>query len=143
MASKERFKNYTAIQLATNVDFISWVKWPDDAGDLFWKEFINQYPLQNAAIIKAKAIVSKMHIVQPSPNEDNAEKSWQEIVQKIEAENSYGYQRTISIYKKWMAAAAVFILLMGGVAYFLLQNRSADNIVINTVNKPLNDIAPG
>lgn len=143
MASKEKFKNYTAIQLATYVDFISWVKWPDEASNLFWKDYLEKYPLQKNAMYRAKAIVSKMHIVQPPLNKDDAEKTWQAIVQKIEAENITEYPRTISIYRKWMAAAAVFIILMGGAAYFVLQNRSSDNIAINTTEKLPNDIAPG
>src|SRR5690606_35079994 len=127
-----KFKNYTTIQLATNVDFISWVKWPDVADNLFWEEYIKQYPFQEATVLKAKAIVSKMHIVQPSLNEHNAENTWEKIVKEIEAENAPEYPRTISIYRDWMVAAAIFIFLMGGAAYFLVQNRSADNLVVNT-----------
>lgn len=143
MASKEKFKNYTAIQLATDVDFISWVKWPDEANDLFWKDYINQFPSQESAVLKAKAIVSKMHIVQPPLNGDDAEKSWQMIIRKIEAETATQYPRTISMYRKWMAAAAVFLFLMGGAAYFILQDRNTENTAINPTKITTNDIAPG
>lgn len=143
MPSKEKFKNYTAIQLATDVDFISWVKWPDEAGNLFWEEYIKNYPSQKAAFEKARTIVSKMHIVHPSLNEHNAENTWEKIVKEIEAEIAPETPRTISIYRNWMVAAAMFIFLVGGATYFLLQNRSADNLVVNTPANISYDIAPG
>ncbi|MEO6681256.1 MAG: FecR domain-containing protein, partial [Ginsengibacter sp.] len=143
MLQKEKFKNYTAIQLATDVDFVSWVKWPDEASNLFWKEFIKKYPYQEAAVLKARGIIDKMHIVQPALNETASENTWQEIVHKIEAENAKKYPLSISIYKKWMAAADVILFMMGGAAYFLLQNSTADKLVRNSLVIPTNDIAPG
>lgn len=146
MISVDKFEDYSAIQLATEPAFISWVKCPDKASDIFWKEYINKYPLQVDIVQKAKVIVDSMHIVQPIIDETTGEETWDEIRKQVDQESFRKSHQPLINIRKWIAAAAIFIVFLGGVSYFLIFNKTSNKIA-GTVNlsqqNSKNDVAPG
>src|SRR5688500_5587856 len=83
MHSHEQYAHFTAIQLAGDVDFITWVKFPDERSDAFWREFLEKYPGQSSILKKAEGIVHEMQVVTEPIHEERAEQIWSTIHQEI------------------------------------------------------------
>jgi ferric-dicitrate binding protein FerR (iron transport regulator) len=146
MIPVDKFAGYSAIQLATEATFISWIKCPHKASDIFWKEYINKYPLQADVVQKAKIIVDKMYIVQPIMDATISEETWEKIKNQVDQEPFKKSHQSLIKIRRWMTAAAIFIAFLGVGSYFLIFNKTS-NKVAGKVNPShqnnKNDIAPG
>ena len=146
MMSVDKFEGYSAVQLATDATFISWIKCPDELNDIFWKEYINKYPLQADIVQKAKSIVNGMHIVRPVNDDTASEETWDKIEKQIDQEYSKKLHQPLMNISRWMVAAAFFIVLIVGASYFLIFNNNSKKIVKTAVSFKQNskdDVAPG
>ncbi len=143
MPSTQSYANYTAIELATDPDFIAWVKYPDHASNLFWDKFLNDYPAQLPVLNRAKAIVNEMKIVQDTMDEQRAMQLWNKIEEKIQPGSSGKKPSSVVSMRKWWMAAAILILLATGSYLFWKKDESPEITKTTTSPTPQNDIAPG
>ncbi len=146
MISVDKFEDYSAIQLATDAAFISWVKCADKANDIFWKEYIDKYPLQADIVQKAKSIVIGMHIVEPLIDEVAGKETWEKIRKQIDQDSFQKLRPPLFSMRRWVAAAAIFIALLASAGYFLIFNKTSDKIAgrVDTSSRiSKNDVAPG
>jgi ferric-dicitrate binding protein FerR (iron transport regulator) len=125
MLTADQFKDYSAIQLATEASFISWVKCPDESNDIFWKEYVEKYPLQEGIVNKATVIVNEMKIVQPDIDAAKKAETWNRINEKISKVPSFKVYKSLNIRR---VAAAVFIIVLGAGGYFIISNKRVDKI---------------
>lgn len=146
MDSVDNYAHHSALQLAMEAAFISWVKWPDPEKDLFWKAYLERYPHQKNNLMKARAIVSEMRVVSEVINERRAMEVWNRISAQIE-EQPMGRRpvKRASFTMSWIRAAAVFIIAVGFAGYFLISRKPIPDVSKTpSYSEPmLNDIAPG
>jgi transmembrane sensor len=142
MMSVERFANYSAIQLATEAAFISWVKCPDADNNLFWSKYLRRYPEQSGQIEKARAIVLQMRVVQEVMDESRAVAVWDNISNQAKhlSAGKVVPGRFRPLYK-WIAAAAILVFVVGGL-WFIVGRDGAETPSI-AVTPKMNDVAPG
>jgi transmembrane sensor len=144
MPTADQFKDYSAIQLATEAAFISWVKCPDESNGIFWKDYVEKYPLQKGIVEKARVIVNEMKIIQPDIDTTQERETWKKISEKITEFPSFKVYKSLNI-RRWVAAAAIFIIVLGAGGYFILH-KTPDKIAKTENILPQNkktDIAPG
>ena len=143
MASVDKYANYTAIELATDAAFISWVKCPDAANDLFWKEYVNRYPSQTTAVDKARILVGEMRLVDEAMEEDRAAIVWNKIVEKIHRlpVESRRANRYVFMGRWWSAAAVVGLIVLG--MWFLISRQPSAIHPEPGLATTAQDISPG
>jgi transmembrane sensor len=143
MPSTQSYANYTAIELATDPDFIAWVKYPDHASILFWDKFLVDYPTQLPVLNRAKAMVKEMKVVNDTMDEQRATQVWNHIEKRIhQAASGKKVSDVVPMRKWWMAAAVLMLLATGG--YFFWKKEEPSAITKTNSNPTLeNDVAPG
>jgi ferric-dicitrate binding protein FerR (iron transport regulator) len=143
MPSTQSYANYTAIELATDPDFIAWVKYPDPVNNRFWEKFIAEYPAQLPALNRARAIVKEMKLVSHTSDEQQAVQVWNKIDQKIQEMPLERKSSGVVSMRKWWIAAAIFLLIATG--GYLFWPRDEEPTMTKTTASPIpkNDIAPG
>lgn len=144
MQKFEKYRDYSAADFATDLDFMLWVKSADHQSDKFWNEVLEQYPFQSETINKAKRIVHAMKVVTHEIDDDAGQKSWGHIAQNIQQQNNGGEKKRVISMRSWLAAASVIAILTAG--YFLFLNKpSEQKVLAKTENKlPVqNDLMPG
>jgi transmembrane sensor len=139
MASVDKYENYSAIELATEAAFIEWVKCPDAARDLFWKEYVERYPLQTTVVAKARTLVSEMRLVNETMQEGRAAIVWDKITEGIHSLPVGA--RVRPLYSRWWAAAAVLVFVVFGL-WFLVGRDKVEQPSVAATPK-VQDIAPG
>lgn len=147
MQKVDSYTNYTAIQLATDAAFISWVKWPTEEKNTFWKTYIQRFPSQSDVVDKARLIVAQMQIGSEKMDERTAIEIWNKIseqIQQLPAGKEHR-QMVYSIKRNWWAAAAVLLLVSLTAVYLFTRQGIKNEIVKREGRKPviLHDIAPG
>ena len=142
MSSTQSYANYSAIELATDPDFIAWVKYPDSASNTFWEKFLAEYPAQLPNLNRARAIVNEMKMIKDNMDEQKAMQVWKKIDEKIqEMPSEEKPSRVVSMRKWWMAAAILLLLATGG---YLFWNKEESQEITKTASPALqNDVAPG
>lgn len=144
MATVEKYQHYTAIQLATDGRFIAWVKFRDEASDLFWKEYLKKYPSQTSVVDKAKAIVNQMRIVQETMEGGQAEAVWDKIDHRVRQMPANKKTSPVAFMGKWWAAAAILLVLATAI-YYLSKNDLPSKTAETTDKQQIfpNDVGPG
>ena len=143
MPSTQSYANYTAIELATDPDFISWVKYPDQASNQFWEKFLADNPAQLPILNRAKAIVNEMKLVEHNMGEQRGVEVWNKIEQKIQIFSSGKKSSSVVSMRKWWMAAAVLLLVATGGYLFWKQEVSPTMTKTTTAPSLQNDVAPG
>jgi transmembrane sensor len=146
MTTVNRYANYTAIQLATDTSFISWIKWPTEANNLFWKEYLQKYPSQSGAVDNAKIIVSEMRIGSEKMDESRANEIWNKISKQLNQLPADKELQPVTYMhrRNWWAAAAV-LLLVSLTGYLFTRQGTKNEIAKNNEREPTHqhDKAPG
>jgi ferric-dicitrate binding protein FerR (iron transport regulator) len=143
MPSTQSYANFTAIELATDPDFIAWVKYPDHASNLFWGKFIVDYPAHLPILNSAKAIVNKMKMREDTMDEQRAMQVWNNIEKGVFQETSGKKGSNVVSMRKWWMAAAVLLLLATGGYFFWKKEETVRIAKTTTSPSHENDIAPG
>ncbi len=62
MRSRSKYINYTAEDFVEDKDFRCWVNTPNEILDLFWSNFMEEFPEKTEPIMQAKQIVEALYI---------------------------------------------------------------------------------
>ena len=143
MPSTQSYANYTAIELATDPDFVAWVKYPDHANTIFWEKFLVDFPAQLPILNRAKAIVREMKMVEDTMDTQQAMQVWNNIEKGIHKAVSDKKTSNVVSMRKWWMAAAILLLLATGGYMFWKKEGSPEITKTNTGPALQNDIAPG
>lgn len=150
------YRDYSAVDLASDDDFMKWVKSPHDDQELsdFWNEWIGKDPEKDAAVKEAKTILAQFQDLPKSENSKS--RLWARIedsIDQLEADEStttidasaWSWRGTLKY-----AAAAVVLLTAGW--FFYGQMGEADvldtlhladvSMVQNPGTKPKSTILP-
>ncbi len=124
----------TAAELATDHDFIQWVKFPTDERTAYWKRFSEEHPDHAAAMAEARHLVLLLSQDQAEdePCDEEAKQVWEQLQYKLsqgtDGESESG--KVVSLWGMgrgawWAAAAAVTVVLASvAVMLYLQQPKS-------------------
>ena len=141
MKSFDKYKNYSEADFASDIDFITWVKFADESSNLFWNRFVEIYPNQKLAVQKAVTIVNAMKVDSDNRNDHAADIVWQRIIDEIHQQVQFKQQKQFKIIRvSLMAAASVVLLLV--LSYFLFLKNNSDTKNTN-IQISKTDVLPG
>lgn len=111
MVMFEKYAGYSVEDFVKDEKFIAWVKFSHPEEDLFWLDFIQNYPGQQETIIHARQIVTHLREASRMPVDQNdVSEIWSKLESTL-AEEGENTGRVLTInWKKWVAAASVILL---------------------------------
>lgn len=107
----KEYQNYTFEDFITDEGFIAWVKYPTDASNAFWKNYIAGHPAQASHIAQAKEAVQQLVIAsRKSAPEKDGSLIWSKLEPSKLASEDTKHKLSIG-WKSWAAAASILIIL--------------------------------
>lgn len=126
------YLTYTAEDLASDEDFLRWVKHPERYPDLesFWKEWLSRHPEKQELVEEARCLVlAVLADDQFFPGAIKQKEIWDRIQASTDTGSSDG---VVPLWHRWYSRAAVFILCLC-VAWWAIERNNA---AINTELQP-------
>lgn len=136
--SHSHYATYTSIDFILDDNFVSWIQHPNAEKIAFWAEFIQEYPAQEKKISEAKFIILHLKVNVENLQPDVVEQIWQNL--QITHQSEFAPQSPkiqpiymLTRYWKSIAASVAFLYLLGGIAYWKLnQNHKTQQILYST-----------
>jgi transmembrane sensor len=117
---KKDYSQFTAIDFAKDVDFLKWVKHPqqDESLNRFWQDWLRHHPTKQEEIDDAKELIYAVLEQKYIPGNAKQREVWHRINETLSqsAQVTYDEQKSIPVWKTWMLKAAS-IVLIGTVAF--------------------------
>jgi transmembrane sensor len=121
----------TAAELATDHDFIQWVKFPTDERTAYWKRFSDERPEHAVAMAEARRLVLLLSQEQAGdePCDKEAQQVWEQLQHSLRQgsgdEGEGG--RVVSLWgmgrSAWWAVAAAVTVVLASVAVLLYRQQ--------------------
>ncbi len=80
------YRQFSAVDLATDSAFINWVQRPDAANSAFWEGYLAQYPDRAEVVAEARHLVAGWQLNAPIPSEGSADEVWMKIQSGLNSE---------------------------------------------------------
>lgn len=111
MVMFEKYAGYSVEDFVKDEKFIAWAKFSDPEEDLFWSDFLRNYPGQQETITHARQIVMNLREAsRMSVDQNDVREIWSKLESAL-AEEGENTGRVFAInWKKWVAAASVILL---------------------------------
>ena len=117
---EDKYKDYSATDLAEDYHFVQWVKYPNDDTIQRWNYWLQQNPQMRSTLNEARALVKSVELP-PYPGLSNSvEHVWNRITATTATEEIPAEIIPLSSRRTWLRWAAAFIgflLVAGGVLY--------------------------
>ena len=88
------YRQFSAVDLATNPAFIAWVTHPNATNSAFWENFLTQNPDRAAVVEAGRQLLLGFHLNPPTPSVGSQKQVWL----KIKAETKLGEDRKPAIW---------------------------------------------
>lgn len=110
---KNIYQNYDAVQLATDEDFIRWVKEPTPDADAAWESWLKEHPHKRAEVEEARVLVNSVQFrpVKPAVDTDQLWKRIQASKEEPAVVRPIGGRRRFLFGIAGAAAAAIALVL--------------------------------
>jgi transmembrane sensor len=122
------FRLFDISDFAMDEDFIRWVNEKKKTDNVFWENWLNQYPGKHMAVAEARRILESIGTEQRVISETEKKGEIAKLMRTIRdhSQEPVIKARVVSIYKKWWLVAAGLLLAVAGTAsYFLLQSKKS------------------
>ncbi|MFL9485678.1 FecR family protein [Chitinophagaceae bacterium LWZ2-11] len=113
------YKSYSVQAFILDADFIAWCKQLPDTDNVYWENFLREYPNQAGKVAEAKSFLQQVHIKDENPTPEQLQRMWN----KIQSANAKSKASILHI--TWMRVAAILILIAsaGIVTYYALNRK--------------------
>lgn len=108
----ERYAGYSVEDFVKDDDFITWVKFSDPEGNLFWSEFLQRYPHKQETVTQARQVV--IHLGEASRvavDKHDAKEIWSKLEPALVEKSGHSGMVFPLNWNKWVAAASVILIL--------------------------------
>ena len=110
------YRQFSAVDLATDPSFIDWVQRPDPTSTAFWEDHLAQEPSHAEVVATARQLVTGWHINQPVPSAGSMNEVWQniqtDIARTTQKRPTIWLNRFVGEHSPYMRYAAVFLGVM-------------------------------
>ncbi|MFD2572687.1 FecR domain-containing protein [Spirosoma soli] len=121
------YREFSAIDLATDPAFIDWVQRPDSTNLAFWETFLAQNPDRAEVVAAARQLVTGWQINTPTASADDMDSVWHKI-QAATTDHTVSSQSRFVInrssYWRWATAASVVLVLLTGGLWFFNKSHT-------------------
>lgn len=132
MTQKNNYHTYSEDDFLADPYFQDWVLKPNAENERFWTSWLMQNPSKQEAIEQARKLLTMLAFSVHEPAEARVRESLSqamEIIDQHEEELSTP-ARKIVLLKRWMAVAALFVLVAGaGTVYYWYHQRPAVQLI--------------
>src|SRR5215831_14173732 len=128
------YKDFGVAEFLLDDDFLDWVKLPTAERDIFWEQFLQEYPGKNEDLEEARTIASHLNFKKDLPASGSEERVWKQILESSRKSPVVSFTKNL-----WWAAAAVLILVAGST---WLLNRQDMVAVQTTLGQIENVVLP-
>ena len=122
-----KYEHYDVWDFVKDEYFLSWVRNGDPEAEKFWKKWLTHHPHKEEDILLARSIASGMQYASDdTPSEKESIEMFETIVkgrQKVQT------QKQITISQYILRYAAVFILGVGMIAFYMYSSQESTPIV--------------
>jgi transmembrane sensor len=123
------FRLYELTDFVMDEDFIRWVHFKSSADDIFWNNWLTQNPSKHLLIAEAKQIVESIRIEQKTIDAGEIRTEVENLLKTIRNEQQpvkpivKPLRHFISLTGKWWRVAAILLLAIAGVYFFVLPRK--------------------
>lgn len=130
MEEKERYRDFIVKDFLCDEYFQDWIVHPNPETSRFWEQWLKKNPEKEADVAAATNILSNLDFKVSRPAPGRAEQSLQKTLAIIDASEAEKLrQRSLLVRISWMwKVAAMLILVVGMLAYFLSATRSMNEV---------------
>lgn len=148
MTNSKDFKDFSEQDFIDHPYFQDWIIAPDEEKNSFWENFLDANPEKKETIEKAKTLLKTITFKESWPTDEQVESSLNRALNVINGKERRTPVHKIStrvrpIYTKWMAAAAILLLVVCGLWFLVGRNKAEQPSVAITTKTKSEDIAPG
>ncbi len=147
MHSHSYYRNFREEEFASDDYFQHWVLTPDDTADVFWKAFLEVYPLQRETVLGARKLVEQLKGSGQQTDALTAEEKTElksVIFKALNLPEQKNDEKKIGDpFRKWGLTAAVALIMLTGTVMLRKpqEERGYTNMVkITTVSKQIQEI---
>lgn len=120
MAVNKKYQTYQLEELLDDRDFIAWILHSTNQQE--WETFLQEHPGLTATVSRARNIVKLLETAGDKPSEEDILRMWRNIDHFDEQMRKRG--KMVALRQIWRyAAVAVVLLTLGGVAFWLANDR--------------------
>jgi ferric-dicitrate binding protein FerR (iron transport regulator) len=145
MTKSKDFKDFSEQDLIHHPYFQDWILSPDEEKDSFWQNFLTEYPEKKQAVENAGNLLKAIAFKESWPAEEKVERSLKDAFHVISTTGKKASARLIpvsgSLYRTWLAAAAVLVLI--AFSWWLVADHNRVKKPSVAVSTRAKDIAPG
>ena len=135
------YANFAIEDFAQDEFFRRWVKQPDSETDVFWSDFLAHYPEKESTVLAARALLNAVAAVQVIPSQEQGRRMWATIEHRVQSENPFvraeePNQHRIGFRWGWLAAAASIAFILGFGWWFIVNQKTADQVTAYSEYQP-------
>lgn len=108
------YYQFNAEDFAADDYFKEWICAPSPETETFWRDFLNEYPERYYQVEEARRLVTGLHVIQQTAQNDSVDAIWNRIQDTIDTTNTESTGRQINWRWVWAAAATLFLVLGAG-----------------------------
>ena len=130
----QQFEHYKAEDLVREPAFIRWVLENDPEAEIFWLQWLQQYPHQQTEVEAARLMLRSINIQEHDPHPEMVDAAIQQIQQIVHGRNPAPVYRLLSRWK--YAAVIAGLLFTAGILYYLSQSTGTNKAVLADDSMP-------
>jgi transmembrane sensor len=118
---EDKYKDYSATDLAADYNFVQWIKNPDSRNDAQWQQWLQKNPQMRSTVNEARLLVRSV----AQPEYPGIQQSIDHVWQRIKSTNAQELpvipetpeRSATPVWWRWAAVFIGFLMLAGGVLY--------------------------
>lgn len=138
MIEDSKYRNYTVEEFVEDEDFRRWVEAPNEILTIYWKQFLEEFPEQEAAVKHARLIVETLLVKEEAPSPEVYKHSLDALKDHLRNKNQQEQKWIQRRRFIWQSAAAVLLIPMLAISVYWL----ASNVFSDSQSQMVNYIVP-
>jgi ferric-dicitrate binding protein FerR (iron transport regulator) len=110
---KREYIYFTAVDFAKNVEFLKWIKYPDENPEIknAWEHWLMQHPAKKEDVDEAKELIYAVLEQRYIPGDVKQREVWNRINETLDQDSGIVAGTTRTLWQPWFSRAASVILI--------------------------------